>query len=78
MNKKFQKFVQQCLVRMNVSNEEYRFTKIKSMLTLFSLQRFEENEEQLEHVKFGKLLPAPKINLCFENGRVSYWNRSKC
>lgn len=42
----------------------------------FHLQRF-ENEAQMEPTKFGKLLPTPKMNLCFENGRVGYWNKPK-
>ncbi|XP_055319685.1 protein FAM91A1 [Sitodiplosis mosellana] len=46
MNKKFLKFVSQCL-------------------------HFEN--ENMEQVKFGKLLPPPRINLCFENGKVCYW-----
>lgn len=35
-------------------------------------QHFEN--EDMEQVKFGKLLPPPQINLCFENGKVGFWN----
>lgn len=39
---------------------------------LFGLQYFED--ENMEQVQIGRLLPPPRINLCFENGRISYWN----
>ncbi|XP_055387509.1 protein FAM91A1 [Condylostylus longicornis] len=31
-------------------------------------------DENMEIIKMGKLLPPPRINLVFENGKVCYWN----
>lgn len=28
----------------------------------------------MELVKMGKLIPQPRINLAFENGRICVWN----
>lgn len=47
MNKKFLKFIAQCLY-------------------------FED--ENMELIKIGKLIPQPRINLAFENGKIGYWN----
>ncbi|XP_067647466.1 protein FAM91A1 [Eurosta solidaginis] len=34
---------------------------------------FEEDEANVGQLKIGKVLPYPRINLAFENGRVCYW-----
>lgn len=47
MNKKFLKFIAQCLYF---------------------------DDENMELVKIGKLIPQPRINLAFENGKIGYWN----
>ncbi|XP_075161230.1 protein FAM91A1 [Haematobia irritans] len=31
-------------------------------------------DEHVDHLKIGKNLPHPRINLAFENGKVCYWN----
>lgn len=31
-------------------------------------------DENIGLVKVGKLIPHPRINLAFENGKVCYWN----
>ncbi|XP_017472679.1 PREDICTED: protein FAM91A1 [Rhagoletis zephyria] len=33
-----------------------------------------EDEPNIEQLKIGKVLPYPRINLAFENGRVCYWS----
>ncbi|XP_011197048.1 protein FAM91A1 [Zeugodacus cucurbitae] len=33
-----------------------------------------EEEPNIEQLKIGKILPYPRINLAFENGRVCYWS----
>uniref|UniRef100_A0A034W7H7 Protein FAM91A1 n=1 Tax=Bactrocera dorsalis TaxID=27457 RepID=A0A034W7H7_BACDO len=33
-----------------------------------------EEEPNIEQLKIGKVLPYPRINLAFENGRVCYWS----
>lgn len=47
MNKKFLKFIAQCLYF---------------------------DDENMELIKIGKLIPQPRINLAFENGKIGYWN----
>ncbi|KAG4067688.1 hypothetical protein HA402_005460 [Bradysia odoriphaga] len=47
MNKKFLKFIAQCLYF---------------------------DDENMELIKMGKLIPQPRINLAFENGKICYWN----
>lgn len=62
------------LNRENQIQSDYSLQKSYEKLNLIQLQRF-ENEDQMEQIKFGK--SAPKINLCFENGKVGYWNKPK-
>lgn len=28
----------------------------------------------MEILRMGKLIPQPRINLAFENGKICYWN----
>lgn len=70
MNKKFLKFVGQCLV--SVTNN-YRSILIAINLSIpHNSQNFED--ESMEMVKIGRIIPQPQINLAFENGRICYWN----
>ncbi|KAJ6641278.1 Protein FAM91A1 [Pseudolycoriella hygida] len=32
------------------------------------------DDENMELIKIGKLIPQPRINLAFENGKIGYWN----
>lgn len=32
------------------------------------------DDENMEFIKIGKLIPQPRINLAFENGKIGYWN----
>lgn len=32
------------------------------------------DDENARNVRIGKLIPAPRINLAFENGKINYWN----
>lgn len=46
---------------------------IKNLFSPISREQHFE-DDKIEHVKFGKLIPQPRINLVFENGKIGYWN----
>lgn len=69
MNKKFLSFIAQCQVNKFLFILYYEFLiKKKTIL----LQYFED--DNMELVKIGKLIPHPRINLAFENGKICFWN----
>lgn len=70
MNEKFMKFVHQCQVRRMKGSVEGREREILNNFCGF-LQYFED--EGMDLVKVGKLIPQPKYNLVFDYGKVNFW-----
>lgn len=67
MEHSYLKFISQCLVST--------FSGIllaNSKPVNLSYQYYED--ESMELVKPGKLVPKPRINLAFENGKIITWN----
>jgi hypothetical protein len=50
--------------------KELKFKIIFNKIIIF--QYFDD--ENARNVRIGKLIPAPRINLAFENGKINYWN----
>ena len=71
MNRKFMKFVHQCLVRQG-RGWDYVVRDAHLGFSSFSLQYFED--EGMDLVKTGKLIPQPRHNLVFDYGKVGYWS----
>lgn len=69
MNEKFMKFVHQCQVRRRDERQGER--KRNDFLSSPFLQYFED--EGMDLVKVGKLIPQPRYNLVFDYGKVNFW-----
>lgn len=76
MNEKFMKFVHQCLVSKVHSSGRWikrLFSRRLSVVShLMSISQYFE-DEGMDLVKAGKLIPQPRHNLVFDYGKVGYW-----
>ncbi|XP_037940475.1 protein FAM91A1-like, partial [Teleopsis dalmanni] len=57
----------------NLNKLSHFSTVMNEKFLNFVKQCMHFEDETIEHLKIGKILPHPRINLAFENGRVCYW-----
>uniref|UniRef100_A0A1L8DBA4 Protein FAM91A1 n=1 Tax=Nyssomyia neivai TaxID=330878 RepID=A0A1L8DBA4_9DIPT len=67
------------LVKNLVSDENLHLlqesnSEMNKRFLLFVSQCLYFEDENIGIVKIGRLIPQPRINLAFENGKVGYWN----
>lgn len=78
---KFDSYLFRCEQHNNSRHFQYSLQKLPAInaemnkkFIQFIAQCLYFDDENMELIKIGKLIPQPRINLAFENGKIGYWN----
>ncbi|CAG9800332.1 unnamed protein product [Chironomus riparius] len=69
-----QYFVKHLATNDNLSKVQHINADMNDKFMKFITQCMYFDDENVRNIRISKLIPAPRINLAFENGKIVYWN----